>query len=133
MNIASLHEKKISELQQIARRLGVRDYADLRKRDLIYQILEANAESDIDEDELLATEEAAAGEDAYEREPVERGVRVDRPAAAGATSPPSPSQTPAQLRRAARMSRPRHPIAAHWPAYMQRYEPGSAMLEGMIR
>src|SRR5690606_2150665 len=39
----------------------------------------------------------------------------------------------AQLRRAARMNRPRYPIAAHWPAYMQRYEPGSVVLEGMIR
>ena len=130
MNIASLHEKKISELQQIARRLGVRDYADLRKRDLIYQILEANAESDIDEAELMALEDEGPGP---EREPMERGPRVDRPAATGPSSASPPPQTPAQLRRAARMSRPRYPIAEHWPAYMQRYEPGSAMLEGMIR
>jgi transcription termination factor Rho len=133
MNIASLHEKKISELQQIARRLGVRDYADLRKRDLIYQILEANAESDMDEEELMATtgDDEPEGKPEGEWEPqAERGARVDRPAAAGAQSP---TQTPAQLRRAARLNRPRHPIAPHWPEYMQHYEPGAAVLEGMIR
>ena len=129
MNIASLNEKKISELQQIARRLGVRDYSDLRKRDLIYQILEANAASDIDEDELMALGDD--GEDGErEWEPSERGARVDRPATAGAQTP---AQTPAQLRRAARMNRPRFPIADHWPEYMQRYEPRNARLEGMIR
>lgn len=127
MNIASLHEKKISELQQIARRLGVRDYADLRKRDLIYQILEANAESDLDEEALLAMEDEPGTErEPAEREPMERGPRVDRPAAMS-------TQTPAQLRRATRLSRPRLPIASHWPEYMQRYDPGAVVLEGMIR
>jgi transcription termination factor Rho len=137
MNITSLADKKISELQQIARRLGVRDYADLRKRDLIYQILEANAESDLDEEELLAMgDEDDPHEGPSEREGMpERGARVDRPAAAGGATGPAqaPSMTPAQLRRAARMSRPRHPIAEHWPEYMQRYEPGAVALEGMIR
>lgn len=44
MNIALLQEKKLSELQQIAKDVGVSEYSDLRKKDLIYRIIETRAE-----------------------------------------------------------------------------------------
>ena len=50
MNISSLQRKKVAELQQIARDLDIQDYSHLRKEDLIYQILEANAEADSESD-----------------------------------------------------------------------------------
>jgi transcription termination factor Rho len=43
MNISTLQEKKLDELREIARELGLSGYSKLRKQDLIYQILEAKA------------------------------------------------------------------------------------------
>ncbi len=45
MNIASLQEKRLAELQQIAQDIGVADIAELAKPDLIYRILEVHAET----------------------------------------------------------------------------------------
>ncbi len=44
MNISTLQDKKITELRDIARELGLSGYSKMRKQDLIYQILEANAQ-----------------------------------------------------------------------------------------
>lgn len=41
IDIAALHEKTISELNSIARDLGITGYGGLKKQDLIYKILEA--------------------------------------------------------------------------------------------
>jgi transcription termination factor Rho len=41
-DINSLNEKLVSELRQIAKDLAVADYEELRKQELIYQILESN-------------------------------------------------------------------------------------------
>lgn len=43
MNITTLQEKKVNELQEIARTLGISGISKMNKQDLIYQILEANA------------------------------------------------------------------------------------------
>jgi transcription termination factor Rho len=51
MNISSLQQKKVSELQHIARDLSIHGYTNLRKQDLIYRILEAHAESGSDDDD----------------------------------------------------------------------------------
>ncbi|HLA64641.1 MAG TPA: transcription termination factor Rho [Rhodothermales bacterium] len=134
MNISTLEQKKIAELQQIARRLGLSGYADLRKRDLIYQILEANAEADA----RTAADEAKADETRnYERadrpavgiyERSERAERPDRPAATGAGAPPPPDPP-----RRRRMERTRLPLSEAWPAYMRGYDPTAAVLEGIVR
>ncbi len=120
MNITSLEQKKLAELQQIARRLGVRGYADLRKRDLIYQIIEANAVSAGDEGDEAPrpSDRPVRSESGYER--------LDRPAAAGAGAT-------VPERRARRAARPRLPLAETWPAYMREYDPTAIALEGMIR
>jgi transcription termination factor Rho len=122
MKLTSLEHKKLAELQQIARRLGVRNYGDLRKRDLIYQIIEANAEAAGDEetDAPRPSERTVRPETGYER--------ADRPAAAGAGGAPGPPE-----RRQRRPARPRLPISESWPAYMQEFDPTSTSLEGMIR
>jgi len=44
MKISDLKEKKLADLKQIARSLGLSGYSHLRKDDLIYRILEARAE-----------------------------------------------------------------------------------------
>lgn len=43
VNIADLKAKKIIELTKIAKQLGIEDYSDLRKQDLIFRIIEAQA------------------------------------------------------------------------------------------
>ncbi len=46
MDITELKSKKISELTKIAKDLNITGYADLRKQDLIFKILEAQTEKD---------------------------------------------------------------------------------------
>ncbi len=45
MKISELQEKKLPELKEIARELGLSGYSQSRKEDLIYRIIEANAEA----------------------------------------------------------------------------------------
>src|SRR5690606_8041551 len=45
MKISELQEKKLPELRDIARDLGLTGYSQSRKEDLIYRILEAHAEA----------------------------------------------------------------------------------------
>jgi transcription termination factor Rho len=46
MDIAELKSKKISELSKIAKEMNIAGYADLRKQDMIFKILEAQTEKD---------------------------------------------------------------------------------------
>ncbi len=46
MDIAELKSKKISELTKIAKEMNIVGYADLRKQELIFKILEAQTEKD---------------------------------------------------------------------------------------
>jgi transcription termination factor Rho len=46
MDISELKSKKIAELNVIARDLKIAGYSDLRKQDLIFQILEAQTQKD---------------------------------------------------------------------------------------
>jgi len=46
MDISELQSKKIVDLYKIAKELGVTGFSDLRKQELIYQILEAQTEKD---------------------------------------------------------------------------------------
>ena len=115
MTIATLEQKKVSELHEIARQLGIEGVGDLRRRDLIYVILETQAEADAER---------------------------PRPDSARRTAPWAPPPTPrlsrpsASLeppRRRRRAARPPRPIAASWPAYMQGFDPQAITLQGLIR
>lgn len=46
MDITELKSKKIVELNKIAKELGIEDYTDLRKQELIFKILERQAEKE---------------------------------------------------------------------------------------
>jgi len=46
MNLSELKEKAIPDLNAIARDLGVQSFSGLRKQDLIFKILQAQAERD---------------------------------------------------------------------------------------
>ena len=136
MTIASLEAKKVSELQRIARDLDVGGYSHLRKRDLIYRILEANAESGKgDKPEAPPSRPPSVPLDlsrsAYPPRPLpERSGFADRPSLrtrlqkenARSTSPP---------RR--RYQRPRLPLPDRFPAYMRTFEPGQMQLQGLLQ
>ena len=142
MTIASLEAKKVSELQRIARDLDVGGYSHLRKRDLIYRILEANAEARTGED---------AGETAGEKAPLSQRVDFSRSAypprplpgeRAGDRSsfsdrPSLRERVPTESRPAAparrRFQRTRLPLPDRFPAYMRDFQPGQMQLEGLLR
>ncbi len=117
MTIAVLEQKKVSELHEIARRLGIQGFADLRRRDLIYEILGAEAAADADGADLPARVAQASD---------------DRPAVRPAPRSRSESSRPTRAPRR-RQSRVRHPISPDWPDYMQGFDPYAVTLEGLIR
>ncbi|WP_420456172.1 transcription termination factor Rho [Rubrivirga sp.] len=117
MNIAALEDKKVSELYEIARQLGIDGYADLRRRDLIYEILGAQADADADDSDL-PPRVALASDD----RPAVRPRSAER-----RTAPASRRET---RRRAPRV---RQPISPEWPDYMQGFDPYATTLDGLIR
>jgi len=46
LDISELKSKKITELTQIAREFGISNFSDMRKQELIFKILESQAEKD---------------------------------------------------------------------------------------
>ena len=114
MNITALEQKKVSELHEIARRLGIAGYADLRRRDLIYEILGAQADAEAD---------------AAEAPPRPGYAPEDRPA----VRPRSVTRQAGDERRGRRPPRPRRPISDEWPDYMHGYDPQAVTLDGLIR
>ena len=112
MNITALEQKKVSELHEIARVLGIEGYADLRRRDLIYEILGAQADAEADAAEPLPRPGYAPD---------------DRPA----IRPRSPARPAARERR--RPARERRPISDEWPDYMRGFDPQAVSLDGLIR
>ena len=118
MNISALEQKKVSELYEIARRLGIQGYADLRRRDLIYEILGAEADADA---------EGSSDAPAWAS-----GTSDDRPAARSVASDARPSAPRREVRRR-RQQRPRQSISPDWPDYMQGFDPYAVVLEGLVR
>ena len=112
MTIATLEQKKVSELHEIARQLGIQSVANLRRRDLIYAILETQAEASSTPSDSPARSETWT------------------PPAAPRDRAPSGGETSRRRRRA---SRTRRPIASTWPAYMQGFDPQAITLQGLIR
>ncbi|MFP4228429.1 MAG: transcription termination factor Rho [Salinivenus sp.] len=110
MKISTLQDKKLDELRDIARELDLSNYSKLRKQDLIYQILEAQAEG-------------AAADNATTVDP------TGRRAASGdeASSPPeNGTHDDTASPREADQAEPEK------PAYMRRYDADETPLRGMI-
>ncbi|MEM1054602.1 MAG: transcription termination factor Rho [Bacteroidota bacterium] len=123
MTITSLEQKKVPELREIARRLGLRGVAGLERQDLIYQILEAQADD--------ASEKTTGGD----RPPGRGSVDLTRPSAAPSRESPREhaADREAERPRRRRPQRPRLPISKEWPDYMQGYDPMGVTLQGLFR
>ena len=117
MNISALEQKKVSELHEIARRLGIRGYADLRRRDLIYEILGAEATAEAEGSDL----------------PPRLGPASDDRPAVPSRSVGTRASAPQRESRRRRGRGPRRPISPDWPEYMQGYDPYAVVLEGLVR
>ncbi len=132
MNITALEQKKVSELHEIARRLGIEGYADLRRRDLIYEILGAQAEADADASDVRPGVGYAAPGTGIEDRPPARPRPARRPSF---SERPSEDEGDAGRRepRRRRSVRTRQPISPDWPDYMQGFDPFAISLEGLIR
>jgi transcription termination factor Rho len=128
MNITSLKEKKVSELQRIARDLNIQGYSDLRKQDLIYRILEVLAEAD-------------AADENGDR-PVTRRLRAerDRPASREPREAPVPEPVREgaedRRRRIERRQRNLTPrpvmLSEEYPDYVRAFDRAVTPMEGMI-
>ena len=104
MKISTLQDKKLDELRKIARELDLTGYSDLRKQDLIYRILEAQAEG-------AASGDASPLDDT------------------GAFSPSDDSSDEGERTASPRASANR---GSGKPGYMRRYDPDETELRGMI-
>ncbi|MEL6615494.1 MAG: transcription termination factor Rho [Bacteroidota bacterium] len=124
MTIAALEKKSVSELHEIARRLGVRTADGVSRQDLVYQILEAQADAEASTrrgDRPPVSRDTAAPVDLTRQRPSREGLR-ERAAEREAERP-----------RRRRPQRPRLPISDDWPDYMQGYDPQAVTLQGLIR
>ena len=113
MTIAALEQKKVAELYEIARRLGIERYTDLRRRDLIYAILSAQADADASDPRVVEGEDRPSARSVPRLRPSDPGARRDA--------------------RRPRAPRPRQRIGEHWPAYMHGYDPMAVPLDGLVR
>ena len=110
MKISTLQEKKLDELREIARELDLSGYSDLRKQDLIYRILEAQAEG------------AATDEEHGDAETLSTGTSAGDGAKQAASD-----DGPSSARSAQSMDQ-----GASKPEYMWRYDPDQTELRGMF-
>ncbi|TDI72080.1 MAG: hypothetical protein E2O85_01150, partial [Bacteroidetes bacterium] len=62
MNIATLQDKKLSELKDLARGMSLHGFSAMRKQDIIYMILEARADA-------VAGASSPAGDNSKSRRP----------------------------------------------------------------
>lgn len=135
MKISTLQDKKLDELRDIARELDLPNYSDLRKQDLIYRILEAQAEG------------AATGDDPV-KEPSEspnspaegNGARTDAPSASEdrpeTSAERSPRTSASDTDESAGVNGTEEVSSEEdgtdKPAYMRTYDADETELRGMI-
>jgi len=133
MKISTLQDKKLDELRDIARELDLPDYGDLRKQDLIYRILEAQAEgaaageSPLEEASEARSSSAEGGDGAATETRTGNGTtRSEQPT----TTEDSPDRAPS---KASAPSREEEPSDTGKPEYMRTYDPDETELRGMIK
>jgi len=128
MKISTLQEKKLDELRDIARELDLPGYSDLRKQDLIYRILEAQAEG-------AATGDAPLEETAEARSASAEGdgaAAEATPSAGSEQSSASPDR-PSDASSSASDGASTEEDDSGRPDYMQTYDPDETELRGMIK
>ncbi len=129
MKISTLQEKKLDELRDIARELDLPGYSDLRKQDLIYRILEAQAEG-------AATGDAPLEEAAEARSASAEGDGAAAEATPSASSEQSSVSTDRSTDNAsseADDASAEEENDSGKPEYMQAYDPDETELRGMIK
>ncbi|MFB6229644.1 MAG: transcription termination factor Rho [Salinibacter sp.] len=119
MKISTLQDKKLDELRAIARELDLSDYSKLRKQDLIYRILEAQAEG------------AATGDEA-EDAPVTEGDDEAEALSAARSTGDGAEQADSANAPAAERTNQDDASESVKPAYMREYDPDETALRGMI-
>jgi len=119
MKISTLQEKKLDELRDIARELDLPGYSNLRKQDLIYRILEAQAEGAATGDSPIEESRAASGPGTSEGDGAraEAAPETDR---SRAEQEPTATDTDDEA-------------ASGKPEYMRTYDPDETELRGMIK
>ena len=127
MKISTLQDKKLDELRDIARELDLPNYSKLRKQDLIYRILEAQAEG-------AATGDAAAVDEVARRAADERTTDDRTTDEDGApAAPPENGASPAEEDGASETdATSESEDSSGKPAYMRRYDKDDTALRGMI-
>ncbi len=125
MKISTLQDKKLDELREIARELDLPDYSKLRKQDLIYRILEAQAEGAASEESPPERNSANTGGDVSDERTVPRPTDNGTDRSEQVENPPSERYAEPESKRDTGSS-------ADKPAYMKRYDPDDTALRGMI-
>jgi transcription termination factor Rho len=91
--ISQLKEKKLTDLQEIAKKLNVPKYRSLKKLDLVYQILDTQAADPKAVDAVVTpTKPAASKPDAAKPKPRKPRQRVQKPAAKITNAPTEKAQ-----------------------------------------
>jgi len=103
MKISTLQDKKLDELRAIARELDLSGYSDLRKQDLIYRILEAQAEGAASDEEIDLGEATSSSTSSTDADASDRPRSTDNADRSDGK-----------------------------PAYMRRYDANETELRGMI-
>jgi len=122
MKISTLQEKKLDELRDIARELDLAGYSNLRKQDLIYRILEAQAEG-------AATGEASVEES---RQPSAPSASEGDGATAEARPDAGRSSDNDHSDERSGSADARNEQSSSKPEYMRTYDPDETELRGMI-
>jgi len=130
MNISALQDKKVAELQRIARDLDIQGYSHLRKEDLIYRILEARAEADAGAEASRAPRRPRAEQD----RPAERDAPRTEPEAGRQQPEAEPADSRRRIERRQRTltSRPVM-LSEDYPDYVRAFDRAQTPTEGMIR
>jgi len=142
MNISSLQQKKVAELQGIARELDIPGYSHLRKEDLIYRILEARADADAGAPRRPRAELDRPAERDAARPPEREASRAPGREAPPAASPPerydpTGDEREDRRRRIERRQRTLSPrpvmLSEDYPDYIRSFDRARVPLEGMIQ
>ena len=113
MKISTLQDKKLDELRDIARNLNLSGYSKLRKQDLIYRILEAQAEGAASDSSSPSSSSDKSREGSASRH-VSNGSSDDE-------APDRPQLSPREQR-----------LYGDKPMYMATYDRNETELRGMI-
>jgi transcription termination factor Rho len=131
MKISTLQDKKLDELREIAQELDLPGYSDLRKQDLIYRILEAQAEGAAAGDAPLEDQADAAEAPEGDGAATDAAPDAAGPSRSDEATPPD-AEAPASNHDAATDEGDDEDDDEGRPEYMRTYDPDETELRGMI-